>query len=76
MAGMIGIDNCSKVIVNTDLFGYGSYCVWSSTSQLAIWLGSNAVVEIGDVVVLRSDLIQYVLFLLPSLPAHRPILFS
>jgi hypothetical protein len=60
MAGMIGIDDCSKVLAQTDLFGDGAYCVWSSADVLNIWLGSHARVEIGDLIQLKSDVITYV----------------
>ncbi len=60
MAGMIGIDDCSKVLAQTDLFGDGAYCVWSSADVLNIWLGSYARVEIGDPIHLKPDVITYV----------------
>jgi hypothetical protein len=60
MAGMVGIESCSKALTQTDLFGEGSYCVWPSADELNIWLGSNARVEVANLVTFKSGVIAYV----------------
>lgn len=60
MGGMIGIDNCSSIISNVGIFGVGPYCVWPNSSVLAIWLGSSATVNVGDLVIFKEGTIKCV----------------